>query len=652
MVINHGVYLFFVAAMNNRTVPTATVVEESSESQDVEGLPVAPSVRLIGRTLVSSMDRSLDNRTENGAPAVTGGVDGTALTAQRELGDGLLALLTDAFGSDTRGKTRQTVKSFISRFINEIDDSNMTRALELLACYIFNLRDVRGGKGERDLAFWAMCELAAELPRLFRSLLPLFVSEYGSFGDLLGLYRAVEDDAVHMVSFRETVVRVSAESLTDDSGSLAGKWAPRHQTSAKKNRTRSAQLKNIMAWEVAKQYVALTRPGNHDFSNPGTLRFTLKHYRKRVEELSRRAGVVEQKMSSNNWENIEPSKVPSVCAKKHRLAFMNETKNGYERSSSEGRRKCAKNFLEAMNKCIETGEGIKGSVSGAHGIVKEYIRVTTVGGQKDDMLEAMWKNLITEAKGKLSEGGGLPSCVALVDVSGSMSGIPMEVAVALGLVIAEVAPPAWQNRVLTFESNPQWHQIVGDSLFDRVNDLILHTPWGRSTNFGKALNMILNFAVENQLPREAMPEVLFVFSDMQFDEADGTGSSYGGTHHYREGARSSTGFAHTSANIRRAFQEAGYEMPTIVFWNLNGRCTARPCETITEGVFQMSGYSEAMMTAFMEGRLTQMQGKTPTDLMLEVLDGERYERVRAIVRAGSLGQRHVEEQVEEGKSDS
>lgn len=642
--------------MINRTVPTATVVEESSDS---EGLPVASSVRLIGGSFVSMMDRSQDNRTENGAPAVTGGVDGTALTAQRELGDGLLALLTDAFGSDTRGKSRQTVKSFISRFIDEMDDSNMTRALELLACYIFNLRDVRGGKGERDLAFWALCELAAELPRLFRSLLPLFVSEYGSFGDLLGLYRAVEDDAEHaehaehLVSFREAVVRVSAESLTDDSGTLAGKWAPRHQTSEKKNRTRSAQLKNIMAWEVAKQYVALTRPGNHDFSNPGTLRFTLKHYRKRVEELTRRAGVVEQKMSSNNWENIEPSKVPSVCAKKHRLAFRNKTKNGTERSSADGRRICARNFEEAIKKCIETGEGIKGSVSGAHGIVREYIRgrYTTGGGQKDDMLEAMWKNLISEAKEKLSEGGGLPSCVALVDVSGSMSGIPMEVAVALGLVIAEVAPLAWQNRVLTFESNPHWHQIVGDSLFERVRNL-MSAPWGRSTNFGKALNMILNFAVENQLPREAMPEVLFVFSDMQFDEADGTGSSYGGTHHYREGARSSTGFAHITANIRRAFQEAGYEMPTIVFWNLNGRCSARPCETITEGVFQMSGYSEAMLTAFMEGRLTQMQGKTPTDLMLEVLDGERYERVRAIVRAGSLGQRQVEEQVVEGKSDS
>jgi hypothetical protein len=637
--------------MINRTVPTATAVEESSNSED---LPVA-SVRLIGRSFVSTMDRSQDNRTENGAPAVTGGVDGTALTAQRELGDGLLALLTDAFGSDTRGKSRQTVKSFISRFIDEMDDSNRTRALELLACYIFNLRDIRGGKGERDLAFWAMCELAAELPSLFRSILPLFVREYGSFGDLLGLYRAVENDVPelyeYVVSFREAIVHVSASSLTDDSGTLAGKWAPRHQTSEKRNRTRSARLKNIMAREVAKQYVALTRHGNHDFSNPATLRFALKHYRKRVEELTRRAGVVEQKMSSNDWENIEPSKVPSVCAKKHRLAFRNKTKTGGERSSTEGRRKCAENFEEAIKKCIETGEGIKGSVSGAHGIVKEYMRIryTVGGGEKDDMLEAMWKNLLKEAKEKLSEGGGLPSCVALVDVSGSMSGIPMEVAVALGLVIAEVAPPAWQNRVLTFESEPRWHQIVGDSLFERINNL-MSAPWGGSTNFGKALNMILDFAVGKQLPREAMPEVLFVFSDMQFDTADGTGSSYGGTHHYREGARSNTGFAHTSANIRRAFQEAGYEMPTIVFWNLNGRCSARPCETITEGVFQMSGYSEAMLTAFMEGRLTQMQGKTPTDLMLEVLNGERYERVRAIVRAGPGVP--IQNPEEEGKSDS
>jgi hypothetical protein len=45
-----------------------------------------------------------------------------------------------------------------------------------------------------------------------------------------------------------------------------------------------------------------------------------------------------------------------------------------------------------------------------------------------------------------------------------------------------------------------------------------------------------------------------------------------------------------------------------------------------------------------------MQGKTPTDLMLEVLNGERYERVRAIVRAGPGVP--IQNPEEEGKSDS
>ena len=121
--------------MNNRTVPIATVVEESS-NQGCQSLLVLGW--LVGLSLVvwivfgqpywkrssSGYRRSRWYRFDC--------AEGTR--------DGLLHL-TDAFGSDTRGKTRQTVKSFISRFIDEMDDSNMSRALELLACYIFNLRD-------------------------------------------------------------------------------------------------------------------------------------------------------------------------------------------------------------------------------------------------------------------------------------------------------------------------------------------------------------------------------------------------------------------------------------------------------------------------------------------------------------------------------
>ena len=181
--------------------------------------------------------------------------------------------------------------------------------------------------------------------------------------------------------------------------------------------------------------------------------------------------------------------------------------------------------------------------------------------------------IVLEAREKFGREGGLPSCVALVDVSGSMAGVPMEVAVALGLVVSETAPAAWRNRVITFHERPSWHQIQGDTLAERVRNL-MRAPWGGSTNFAAAMNMILDHAVEFNVPQESMPEVLFVFSDMQFDLADGSRSGYGGSHHVRSGARSRTGFQHATADLRRGFEEAGYKMPCIVFWNLRGECNA------------------------------------------------------------------------------
>ena len=54
------------------------------------------------------------------------------------------------------------------------------------------------------------------------------------------------------------------------------------------------------------------------------------------------------------------------------------------------------------------------------------------------------------------KGLNLSKLVALVDVSGSMSGIPMEVAIALGILVSEVTHPDFRNRLLTFETKPSW----------------------------------------------------------------------------------------------------------------------------------------------------------------------------------------------------
>ena len=160
----------------------------------------------------------------------------------------------------------------------------------------------------------------------------------------------------------------------------------------------------------------------HDYSNEKTMNFVFGEYHKLKSVLGSRANVVEKKMSQNDFEGIVPSEVPSCATHKYRKAFYNVDKNGNERSSKPSRRECSKKFKEAVKKTIETGEGIKGTVKGAHGIVAPYVRDknTCRGIEDDDIQEAMFRNLIHEAKEKSCREGGIPSCVELDDVSGSM----------------------------------------------------------------------------------------------------------------------------------------------------------------------------------------------------------------------------------------
>ena len=598
-----------------------------------------------GNKFFGAMDASTASQTEgeNGAPAVSSGPYGGAVQAQSEQGQRLLALLTDAFGGDTRGKTRETVEMFVRTYFGAISDGSEEFALELLAVYVANLRDVRHGKRERDLAYWVILEIAKFRPDLVRSVLHLFVQEYGSFGDLHRLYvLADSEDKNVCLLIQDSTTDIFCDQLVKDdlvvksgdgSLSLAGKHAPRIKGT--KGASTATRLRIKMGRQIALKILVRTCPSPKHFRPDGSLtkeamNFAEMSYREMNSRLNERLQTVEVGMCSGKWDEIDPGKVPACALHKYRRSLDNINKDGSERSTSEVRRVCAANFEAAKKKCIETGKGLHGTVKGAHGIVRPIVRGCDGTYEEQQMAEAMWKNLITETREKFAKEGGLPSCVAMVDVSLSMDGIPMEVAVALGLVVAETSPTAWRDRVLTFHTTPTWHKIRGETLRERVKNL-MSAEWGGTTDFEAALNLVLAHAVEAGVAPEAMPEVFFVFSDMQFNRADGS-SGYYGHSYYRDGAKSSTGFLHAHASIQKAFREAGYECPHIVFWNLRGECTARPCETISPGVSQMSGYSEAMLSAFMSGKLTEMETKTPCDLMMEVLDDKRYDPMRDVVR--------------------
>merc|ERR1719231_1970781 len=120
----------------------------------------------------------------------------------------------------------------------------------------------------------------------------------------------------------------------------------------------------------------------------------------------------------------------------------------------------------------------------------------------------------------------LGKLVPLVDVSGSMTGVPMEVAVGLGLVVSELAHPSFRNRVLTFSARPEWVTLEeGASVVQKVRQLKA-APWGCNTDFEAACERILDAAQRAKLKPDEVPD-LIVFSDMQFDQARSSGY-YGG----------------------------------------------------------------------------------------------------------------------------
>lgn len=122
--------------------------------------------------------------------------------------------------------------------------------------------------------------------------------------------------------------------------------------------------------------------------------------------------------------------------------------------------------------------------------------------------------------------------------------------------MSELNHPAFRDRVLTFESNPSWVNLTGSNTIVAKVNVCQRAPWGGSTNVEAAFKRILDVVIEHKLPASEVPD-LILFSDMQFDEATGTG---GGGHYdqfYRYIKDSGSGPATQLENIKRMFHDAG-----------------------------------------------------------------------------------------------
>lgn len=405
---------------------------------------------------------------------------------------------------------------------------------------IFHARDPRGGKGEKQLFLdifqsnWGRHD-DKRLSLLSTELFWLLAAEYGSWKTTIQLGYLLDPNSPGGQTFIRVLSKQLKEDMKTDSPSLLAKWMPRCGKSLAKNlpNTQKALLKSLGMNE--------------------------KTYRQTLASLSSKLKVVEQQMSANNWNDINYSTVPSVAMRIYSKAFQRHDEGGFS------------SWIEQVQ---QGASKVNAKVLHPHEVLKQVLEV------EDDQLslkEEQWKVLVEEAKGK----GVLSNMIPLCDVSGSMAGLPMEVSVALGLLISEVIAEPFKDLVITFSRDPELYHIDSKGIQDRYRQLS-YAPWGYNTDFQKVFDLILNRSKAFNVPDADMPKVLLVLSDMQFDEAAKDTSL--------------TNFEH----IQKKYEKAGYTMPHIVFWNLNATTLDFPAP-LGDKVSFVSGFSPVILQAFMDG---------------------------------------------------
>lgn len=314
--------------------------------------------------------------------------------------------------------------------------------------------------------------------------------------------------------------------------------------------------------------------------------WTPKFYRKIISSFT---DVVEQKMCKGMWDDINFSSVPSLAASRYKKCFNRHTEK----------------YAEYIFKLVSGDK----SVSVAAGAIYPYDVIKGVGNLDWKPYTKTEQDLIIEQWKALPNFVGDASILPLVDVSGSMTTFAgnnqnltcMDIAVSLGLYLAEKNVGEFKDVFLTFSAKPKLVHLRGN-IIQKIQQMV-KSDWGMNTNLHAAVKLILKTAIDGNVPQEEMPKLLLVLSDMQFDFCVQDSS------------------LNAMNMIKQEYEQHGYTMPKIVFWNLNSYDNV-PVKFNDTGVALVSGFSPAIVKSILSN--DSLDNFTPEKIMLNTIMNERY----------------------------
>ena len=440
--------------------------------------------------------------------------------------------------------------------------------------FLFFIRDREEGLGERRIFRVIIKHLASSETEIIKAVVPV-VAEYGRYDDLLELFNT-KLEAYVIDYFGDQINEDAMNYKAGKPISLLAKWLPSINATSEKTKERARKI--------------IKKSGLSE-----------REYRKMLSKLRKYIDVVERKMCANEWENINYEGVPSRANLNYNDAFLRH---------DEERRREFLGKVEKGEKKINAGKLYPHDIVHKYTGGRDYISVN-----KDATLEQLWKALPQKE---------IANTLVVADGSGSMTSTigktnitALDVANALAIYFAEHNKGEFYNKYITFSENPQLVRFnKTDSLHDKIAKCLAHDEVA-NTNIEKVFGLILNTAIQNKLSQDEMPKNILIISDMEFDSCAecGTGRGY-----YRE-----TPSKKLFKVIEKAYNEHGYKLPKLVFWNVNSRTGTIPMKENDLGVALVSGFSTNIAEMIMNDKLD------PLEILLDKLNTKRYEKIGKIL---------------------
>lgn len=475
-----------------------------------------------------------------------------------------LSATLDFFSSVWRGRDSEAVRAWQlarAELGNSTEGENLARRL------LFQLRDIRGGKRERDTFRAILKHEANTAPRFLLPYIHL-IAEYGRWDDVFSLFGTkLERDAISLIRLQLNADLQAIEN--SDSASLLAKWLPTE--SAGKN---SRKLARFLAPKLG---------------------LSLPSYRVVVGTIRSYLDVPESKMSRQEWNKINYERVSGSAMKLYRKAFGRHDATRFGAYLEKVKRGAAK---------INSGTLFPHDVLAQYG--QNFVHGYVYGTREQDSIEALWAGLPD-----MPDGLSIPT---VIDVSGSMhnGGLnyrlnvsPVTIALGMGLYLATRNRGVWHNKWIEFSADVRFNELSpGATLYQMVSG-INRSNWGQNTDFQALFRTILSWYTSGKITAADIPGAILVISDMQFDAVGGRA------------------WATNYKAVRDCFTRAGLTPPTLIFWQVTAK-NDKPARKDDIGAVLLSGYSPDIVKRLMSNDISEMAKITPEAAMLKILQDDRY----------------------------